>query len=207
MASGARIPWCAVALGIASIVSGVRGFARGEAAEEAPGRAVFVAKGCALCHEERAVLQAPHVSALRKDRSLFELATGLWNHAPMMWANLSEPGLRWPRLTSREVADLARYLNGAAPPDPPPNLARGQLSLLEKGCLGCHTVAGRGQKQGKDLTRLARHDSDEAWVAALWNHAPTMLALHAERRMAYPTFRENELADVVGFLRRPSPPR
>jgi len=145
MASGARIPWCAVALGIASIVSGVRGFARGEAAEEAPGRAVFVAKGCALCHEERAVLQAPHVSALRKDRSLFELATGLWNHAPMMEARMHESGLPWPKFEGRDMNDLLAYIQSLAA-EPNPNVPqsdeaarRGKLLFEGKAaCTTCH---------------------------------------------------------------------
>ena len=207
MASGARIPWCAVALAILGIVTNTRWLAGAEAGEDPPGRAVFLAKGCAVCHEERAVLQAPHVSVLQKDRSLFELATGMWNHAPMMWANLSEPALRWPRLSPREVAELARYLNGAAPPDPPPNLARGQLSLLEKGCLTCHPARGQGQKTAKDLLRQIRFDSSEAWVAALWNHAPTMLALQHEKRVSYPTFEGNDLADIIGSLRGSARPR
>ncbi len=201
------IPWCAVALGIAGIVSSAQGPARAEAGEEPPGRAVFVAKGCAICHEERAVLQAPHLSVLRKDRSLFELGSRMWNHTPFMWANLVEPGLRWPRLTAREVADLARYLNGGAPSDPAPHLAHGQLMLMEKGCLTCHTVRGQGQKERKDLTRQARFDSNEAWIATLWNHAPTMFALKSEKRIAYPTFEGKELADLIGFLRWPATPR
>ncbi len=42
----------------------------------------------------------------------------------------------------------------------------------------------------------------------MWNHAPTMLVLAAERRAEYPRFEPNELVDVIGFLRgMGKPPR
>ena len=178
-----------------------------QAGEESPGRAVFVSKGCAICHEERAVLQAPHVSVLRRDRSLFRLAADMWNHAPLMWANLSEPGLKWPRLTPREMAALGLYLNGSAPKDPKPNLGRGQVMLVEKGCSRCHSLDGQGQRAAKDLVRHVRFDSNIAWVAAMWNHAPTMIALGAERGVEYPYFEPEELVDLIGFLRKMGKPR
>ncbi len=177
------------------------------AEEEHPGRAVFVSKGCAVCHEERAVLQAPHVSVLRRGRSLFQLAADMWNHAPLMWANLPEPGLKWPRLTPREMAALALYLNGTAPNDPQPNLERGQVMLVEKGCVRCHTLGGQSERVAKDLVRHVRFDADIAWVAAMWNHAPTMIALGPERRVEYPHFERAELADLIGTLREMGKPR
>lgn len=207
MGSRAGIRWSCAGLAALGLFLGA-GIGSREAAEDEAGREVFVAKGCATCHEERAVLQAPHLSVLRKDRSFFGLATGMWNQAPMMWANLQDPGLRWPRLTPGEVADLARYLNnGAGLADPPPNPARGQLALREKGCLTCHTVDGLGRRVSKDLIRQVRFDSDEAWVAAMWNHAPSMLAVHASQRLAYPLFQGRELADLIGFLRLSPRPR
>ena len=177
------------------------------AGEEPAGRVVFVSKGCAVCHEERAVLQAPHLSALRQDRSLFALAAAMWNHAPTMWANLPEAGVRWPRLAPRELADLAAYLNGASQADPPPNVSRGQVILYQKGCLNCHTVGLGGLKVAKDLGERISFGSDEAWIAALWNHAPTMFLLKAEKGLEYPSFDRQEMKDMVGFLRDAGRPR
>jgi cytochrome c len=200
MRSAANIRWHGVALLAVGILLGLR--PPMAAAEDPLGRAIFLSKGCAICHEERAVLQAPHISVLRKDRSFFELAAGMWNHAPMMWANLPEPGLRWPRLTSREMADLAVYLDGSSPKDPAPNVGQGQLLLVEKGCLACHTADGQGQKTAKDLLRQVRLDSNEAWAAALWNHAPSMLAARVDTAREYPHLDAKDIADMVGFLRR-----
>jgi len=171
------------------------------AAEEQPGRVVFVSKGCATCHEERAVLQAPHLSVLRKDRSLFQLSAGMWNHAPLMWANLPEPGLKWPRLSSREMAVLGSYLNGSEPKDPPPDREHGQVVLVSKGCLTCHALGGPRGTAARDLAGKFSLDSDAAWAAALWNHAPTMIAMAAEKGIAYPSIEWKELVDLVGFLR------
>jgi len=177
------------------------------AGEEPPGRAVFVSKGCAVCHEERAVLQAPHLTALRQDRSLFAFAAALWNHAPMMWANLPEAGVRWPRLGPRDVAALAAYLNGAGHADPPPNVSRGQIVLHQKGCLNCHAVGTGGLKVARDLGGRVHFGSNEAWIAALWNHAPTMFVLKMEKGLEYPAFDRQEMKDMVGLLRDSGRPR
>ena len=177
------------------------------AAEESRGREVFVAKQCNICHEERAVLQAPHLSRLRKDRTLFQLITDMWNHAPMMWANLPEPGLRWPRLSAAEMADLAVYLNGSAPKDPAPDRRRGQIVLTRKHCLACHTMGGQGAGLARESGHLPRLEQDAAWAAALWNHAPKMLAQTPEKKVEYPTIEWKELVDLIGFLRDGLRPR
>lgn len=177
------------------------GWSAAQTANESPGRVVFLEKKCAVCHEERAVLQAPHLSVLRRERSLFDLAAGMLNHAPLMWANLPEAEVRWPRLTPRDVANLAAYLNPITQPDPPPNLGRGQRALYQKGCLTCHTVKGQGQKVARDLGGLMRLESNEAWIAALWNHTPSMLAEKGRRGMPYATFDRQEMVDLIGFLR------
>ena len=206
MKSVAGVRWHLLAVAVLGMALG-SGPPAARAAEEEPGRAVFVAKGCAVCHEERAVLQAPHVSSLRRDRPFFELAAAMWNHAPLMWANLSEPGLRWPRLTAREMAALALYLKSSPQRNDPPNLSRGQAILVEKGCARCHAVQGRGETVARDLVRHVRFDSSIAWAAAMWNHAPAMLAAGTERRLEYPQFRAAELADLIGFLRELGKPR
>jgi mono/diheme cytochrome c family protein len=147
------------------------------------------------------VLQAPHLSVLRRERSLFDLAADMLNHAPLMWANLPEAELRWPRLTPQDVASLAAYLNPTNRANPPANVSRGQRALYQKGCLTCHTVKGQGQKVARDLGGLTRLDSNEAWIAALWNHTPSMLAERGRRAMPYATFEGQELVDLIGFLR------
>ncbi len=55
---------CRIALMMLAIGLGT-GWPVADAGEEPAGRAVFVAKRCAVCHEERAVLQAPDLKALR----------------------------------------------------------------------------------------------------------------------------------------------
>lgn len=178
-----------------------------QGAEVPPGRGVFVAKGCARCHEERAVLQAPHVSALRRNRPLFDLATAMWNHAPMMWANLFDAGLSWPHLTAREMADLAFYLGGPKTADRAADPERGHLLFGQKGCFLCHAFEREGRTRLRDLRGVDRLGSDAAWAAALWNHAPSMMAVAAEGRLEYPFLEAKDLADIVVFLRNLSRPR
>ena len=77
------------------------------------GQAVFVDKGCILCHyaphgaEKLLAPDLTHSSALS---SPLALASAMWNHAPAMEAQFRERGLPWPRFQGDEVRDLVSYL-------------------------------------------------------------------------------------------------
>ncbi len=77
------------------------------------GREVYIEKGCVLCHyaprgaEKRF---APDLSASPALHSPFELASAMWNHAPVMEEQIRERGLPWPRFENDDVRDLVEYL-------------------------------------------------------------------------------------------------
>lgn len=77
------------------------------------GQGLYMEKGCVLCHyaprgAERPL--APDLSRSPAISSPLELCSALWNHAPVMEAQIRERGLLWPRFRGDEVRDLVEYL-------------------------------------------------------------------------------------------------
>lgn len=179
------------------------GLAAGLPGDPARGSVVFVRKQCAGCHLPRDQAGAgPPLEELRRPQGAFELAGRLWNHVPGMFAALRQEGVEWPRIGVDEMADLMAYLQADPSRDPEPDLFKGQVNLLRKGCLKCHALRREGGRIGPDLsTRRADYDSPAAWAAKMWTHTPRMAATAAERGVLYPRFSGDEMGNLVGFLR------
>lgn len=87
----------------------------------AKGQQLFMDKSCVLCHyaprgaEKRL---APDLSASAALSSPVALSSAMWNHAPVMEAQIRERGLPWPRFQGDEVRDLVEYLRSLPPTQP-----------------------------------------------------------------------------------------
>jgi cytochrome c2 len=87
----------------------------------AKGQQLFMDKGCVLCHYAPRSAEkrfAPDLSASAALSSPVALSSAMWNHAPVMEAQIRERGLPWPRFRGDEVRDLVEYLrslNAAQP--------------------------------------------------------------------------------------------
>lgn len=77
---------------------------------------------------------------------------------------------------------------------------RGQSLFVAKGCVECHAVRGAGGRIGPDLGRTAVKGSFYEIASALWNHSQAMGDKMKEFRLVRPSFREDELADLLAFL-------
>jgi cytochrome c2 len=167
------------------------------------GRIVFIEKQCARCHVprgERGV--GPALEELRRPQGEMELAGRLWNHVPGMALALSQNGFEWPRISAREMTDLMAYLQADAARDPAPDLYKGQVTLLRKGCLKCHSLRREGGRVEPDLAaRRADYESAAAWAATMWIHTPRMAAMASRQGVPYPRFSGDEMGNLLGFLR------
>lgn len=172
------------------------------------GRTLFSAKGCPRCHDPaQATGAAPGLEELRRPQGEFELAGRLWNHVPAMFGSLRSLGVEWPTLSAPEMADLMTFLQADARRDPAPDRTRGQLVLVSKACLKCHSLRGEGGAVKPDLAEARPdYESAAAWAAAMWTHAPRMAAMASERGVPYPRFSGDEMANLVGLLRASSAP-
>jgi cytochrome c551/c552 len=167
------------------------------------GRAVFAGKQCGRCHVPRPQEGiGPALEALRTPQGAYELAGRLWNHAPAMFTVLGAAGLTWPQISVAEMTDLMAYLEADAGRDPAPDLRKGQMLLLSKGCLKCHAFKGEGAGAAPDLAqRRADLAPPPTWAAKLWSHAPGMAEMAIRRGVMYPRFGGDEMNDLLGFLR------
>lgn len=167
------------------------------------GRAVFADRQCARCHLPRGQAGVgPALEELRRPQGAFELAGRLWNHVPAMFAALQRAEVEWPQIGVEEMADLMAYLQATPTRDPTPDPLKGQVSLVRKECLKCHSLRGEGGRIGPDMaTRRADYALAAAWAATMWAHTPRMAAVAAERGVLYPRFSGDEMGNFVGFLR------
>lgn len=78
---------------------------------------------------------------------------------------------------------------------------KGREVFSQKGCGTCHAIRGGGPSIGPDLGRIpARHLTMTQMAGAMWNHAPTMAQMAAEKGITWKPFRESEMRDLIAFL-------
>ena len=203
MGSRRIVGMLAIGGGVWAAALGPAGPVAGQPSEPEQGRALFVEKQCARCHLPRGERgMGPALEQLRRPQGEMELAGRLWNHVPGMAAALVENGFEWPRISTREMGDLMAYLQADAARDPVPELDKGQLTLLRKGCLKCHSLRREGGRVEPDLAeRRGDYESAAAWAAAMWTHTPRMAAMASRRGLPYPRFAGDEMGNLLGFLR------
>ncbi|MBI4635042.1 MAG: c-type cytochrome [Candidatus Rokubacteria bacterium] len=198
--SAAVLLLLAVALGAGTPAPGTAGAQAGDAAR---GREVFAAKRCSRCHAPRAERGVgPALEELRRHQGAYELAGRLWNHAPAMFTVLTQEGLEWPTIGAAEMANLMAYLQADPARDPAPDARKGQLVLVSKGCLKCHSWKREGGRVGPDLAeRQSSYAPAATWAAAMWRHTPRMAAKAIELGVLYPRFTGDEMGNLLAFLR------
>jgi mono/diheme cytochrome c family protein len=167
------------------------------------GRQLFTEKHCVECHSIKGEggRVGPDLGAQERPWSLLQFAAALWNKAPAMLEGIRARGMAVPQLRPEEMADLVAYLAAvgyfAESGDP----RQGQELTTQKGCLGCHTLAGQGGAGASDLSKAHGLDSPVAVIAALWNHLDVVEPGSAAQQTAWPQFSTSEMADLMAFLR------
>lgn len=172
-----------------------------------PGRAqegekLFASTGCVDCHGIKGIggPVGPALSGRALYQGLIEFAAAMWNKAPAMRKEMKTRLVPVPQLQPSEMADIIAFLYSvqyfARPGDP----RRGEELVKSKGCLGCHSVGGKGGKLGPDFERVAGLDQPVTIVSAMWNHASAMEQKTRAKAVAWPTLTGDEMAHVMTFL-------
>jgi len=167
------------------------------------GEKLFVEKSCTLCHAVpgKGEKIGPDLGTVKLNKSITEIAGLLWNHGPKMWAKMEEQGIQAPQFRENEMSDLLAYLYFLHYMDPPGDPEAGKTVFQEKKCISCHTVRGEAKGIGPDLTRLERITSTVDIATTMWNHAPVMEKFMEVGKQEWPRFEENEMRDLVEYLR------
>ena len=168
------------------------------------GKKLFVDKGCIKCHSIRGQggRIGPDLGKATSDRgrSMPELAGQLWNHEPAMWKKMQEKRTKFIRFSEGEMADLVAYLYFVNYFDKPGAPERGQKLFIEKGCISCHSLSGKGGSVGPDLALTPELLSPAHIATQMWNHAPAMEEAAKTQRIPWPRFKSGEMIDILEYL-------
>ncbi len=199
MSTGRMLALLLIAAGMGAIAPNPRA----GASDPETGRSLFQDKQCIRCHPvEGKEAAGPTLARIRRPQGAMELAGRLWNHAPVMFATLSQEGIEWPRISVQEMSDLMAYLQADSARDPKPDLFKGQVALLRKGCLKCHSLRREGGPVEPDLAEpRSDYESAPAWAAAMWTHTPAMAGMAGRQGVPYPRFAGDEMGNLIAFLR------
>lgn len=148
----------------------------------ASGAALFRERNCAVCHQGRLSLEERMAG-----RTLIDVATGMWNHAPKM---VQLP----PPLQPEEMRSIVSYVWATQFLSASGNATRGKGVFAQKGCAACHNDASSG------APKLASSVDPLDLVAALWRHGPAMLEKMKARNLSWPRFRGEEMNDLTAYL-------
>ena len=173
------------------------------------GKRLFSDKHCIVCHQTGGTggVVGPNLDSLRQFASPVYIASAMWNHGPAMAEKMKEKNIERPTFTGQELRDLIAYLAPATagpregplyvlPGRPEP----GRQLFAEKSCIQCHSVGGVGGRVGPDLVQRGLRQSPVEFAATIWNKAPAMTAAMAQRGIAVPQLRPEEMADIVAYL-------
>ncbi len=167
----------------------------------ARGADVYRSKQCGVCHD-RHQGRVPDITRAALSRTASEITGVLWNHSYAMGAAMGARGVAFPRFEGNELSDLIAFLYFRGYEGQDGDAKRGSTAFVDKGCAACHRAAVGG---APDLSALKR--TDRAGLAsAMWNHAPQMHRVMAEKSPFWPKFEAGEMRNLVAYLRTLSPP-
>ncbi len=169
------------------------------------GAQTFQEKGCVGCHAicGAGTQVAPDLGIQRTPgSSMNQLATQMWNHAPLMWAKMEERKTRYPVFTGEEMANLFAYLYSSCYAEESGDPARGERLFSQKSCIRCHSTDGTGGKEGPALRNLGPVDTPIFWAQRMWNHASAMERHMRQFNISWPRFDGDEMDDLLAYVRK-----
>ena len=170
-------------------------------ADPAAGQRLFTTKGCVVCHavNGRGGKVGPSLGPDHPESpTMIQFAGLMWNHAPQMWEKIRAQGVARPKFAEKEMADLIAFLYQVRYFEPQGDSRAGQRVFESKGCPVCHGSSGSGGNGGPDLHETSYCASTMAY--AFWAHGPKMYAKMQAASISWPTFNEEEMANLIAFL-------
>ena len=160
------------------------------------GEEVYRDKECGTCHSSDRGL-APDITFSALSRTVSEITGLLWNHSYAMSAGMAAQGVSFPHFESTEFTDLIAYLYFLGFVGQEGDAAQGAVVFAAKGCSSCH----QGTVEGvPDLSENQALADPVGLAAAMWNHAPQMHSLMAEKSAFWPKFESGEMRNLAAYL-------
>jgi mono/diheme cytochrome c family protein len=158
------------------------GFSPGSAE---PGEQLFVSKGCAGCHKGTLTLQDRFTRY-----SLTDFAAAMWNHPARTTPNPAP-------ISYEEMRRLVGYLVSTQFFEERGNLEQGRKVFAGKHCDACHDDPSSG---APSRSSMAGRMSSFEMVAALSKHGPAMADRMRLKKISWPRFSGDEMANLAAYL-------
>lgn len=166
------------------------------------GRKVFEEKHCSQCHSlfERERKAGPKLQSNRFYGSFLDIFSILWNHTPEMGTFMRREVLERPQFNATELNQLVSFLYMLPYLGQPGDSRRGEALLREKTCFSCHSLRGKGKREGVNLDSLSIYQSQVVLLQRMWNHGPEMLGEIKTSKAPVPQFSGNDMTDLFATL-------
>ncbi|HSM17587.1 MAG TPA: c-type cytochrome [Gemmatimonadales bacterium] len=76
----------------------------------------------------------------------------------------------------------------------------GRRIFVERDCVRCHSIWGNGGTLGPDFATVGAGRSLQQLAGMFWNHTPQMIETVRGRGFDWPSFTEEELADIISYV-------
>jgi mono/diheme cytochrome c family protein len=186
------------------LVSALGASAAGFTADSARGERLFDKLSCIQCHSVNGTggKSAPDLGRML-DRGFTPatLAATMWNHAPGMWASMRDRQIAAGELDQQAAQDLMAFFYAARFFEKPGDAGRGKRAFQNDGCQGCHGLTPAANPAAKPATQWQALADPIALLEAMWNHRSEMLAETAAKGVAFPQLSEQDLTDMLVYLR------
>jgi len=186
------------------LVSAVGAHAAVIAADSARGARLFETLSCIQCHSVngKGGRTGPDLGRL-VDRNFTpaSLAATMWNHAPTMWALMRERSIPLGHLDEQAAADLFAYFYSARFFEKPGDAGRGKRLFSDLRCAQCHGLNSPVRPGVRPVSEWTSMNAPFGLAAAMWNHRASMQAAAAETRMRLPELSEQDLSDLLVYVR------
>ena len=130
-----------------------------------------------------------------------QLASTMWNHAPVMWAAIESAGIERPRLTPQGAADLFAFFYSAHFFDKPGEAARGEAVFGARKCGTCHGIDDSRAEGAPPVVRWESLADPIHLAQQMWNHSFRMRQAFERRGIAWQALTTAELNDILAYLR------
>jgi mono/diheme cytochrome c family protein len=128
------------------------------------------------------------------------LASGLWNHTPEMWNQVSAQRLGRPALAEADWQDVFAYLYSIRILQFPADTRHGQEVFSSKKCADCHSPGKSGRGAGPPVSAWKKVDDPGALVYQMWNHAAAMKKVFAARKTDWPALDGRDFLDLAAYI-------
>jgi cytochrome c len=126
----------------------------------------------------------------------------MWNHGPEMRTKIRELAIDYPSLELQETADILAFLFNATYFNDQGSYENGMKILIEKKCTECHSA---GPDEKLSIVTWGKYLHPIVWVQKMWNHAPMMREAMEKKKIEWPVFEAQQMADLLTYVNAKSP--